>query len=203
MESSLRASERIDKRHARGLEYGLRLSVRRIAIEESLSDIVAKIMDPNRKRETKVGLRRARQRLTAQLVGLRSKEHRVFSALWGLPLDLVEKRLTIQKLPSWRTLPRVTLSRWSMCSTEAGSIARAAISRVLQSQLKIKNVPCSCQRCRVATICPDGHGIFAGVYSCGFCGWQRHDGPPHKRWGGNRRGDRKNLDLGRAPPRLS
>jgi len=194
-----RARERIDKRHDRGCEFLLRLQTRLIAVTETLTDLREQIADAMRPRSTKGRLRTSRDRLSVVQKVLKVKVESIASALWGLPPDLTRVRLTKSSLPNWRVLPRVTLTRWALSDGECGARARAQVMAATQTVLRIKNIPCVCARCRTSVLCPAGHGVSAGIFSCGFCGWQRHDGQPVKRTGWSRRGDRKN-PVG-APPR--
>lgn len=201
MEKSAKAMERIDKRHNRGLKFALGISLRKKTVEDSLSSIRERIMDPTRKRSSKGGLRKARERLTVQLSSLRQKELKYFSALWGLPYDATEKRLSITSVPPTLALPRVHFSRWAAGNDDVAASLRRAISRhAAEVRVEIKSSPCSCRKCRTHILCPMGHGVSAGRRTCGYCDFVRHDKlsrgrPDVKRASGNGRSERDHPTL--------
>jgi len=89
-----------------------------------------------------------------------------------------------------------TLREWKdevPCNRNLSWLTGGPAAPVVERDLLLPRVVCGCKACRVYTLCPQGHGISAGDFSCQFCGYHRHSGRPvvrstRYRGGSRRRG---------------
>lgn len=196
-EKAERARARIDKLHDRGLGFGLKVLARVAEANASLLEIDGKIKDPKRAAKSKLGLRKARDRLRTTLSTLRSRSLDILSGCWGLPRDATSKRiLRIASAGYLHAIPRMTLAACAMAPGDMGAAARGQLLRAYgKGPVLPPGVSCPCRSCRTSIVCPDGHGVAPGFRNCVRCGWVRSSclGPSVRRADGIGRRERNRI----------
>lgn len=132
-----RARKRIDYLYDRAYTHACRVSILRRRIEvrwnevrDQISRSRADFLDPN------PILIRRRTSLWSRITGLRSREIRVFSGIWGLPKNATWQRIKLlsPQHPALRAIPRRTLEEWAEIGVLEGHQMWAAHSRGITAQ---------------------------------------------------------------------